>query len=198
MAQTVDENVASELVVYLVDGSGDAVSGLAFSDVVVEYKKYDSAVFVAKVLSAEDWVEVGSGVYTIAFTAAELDTPGSFVLKVTGASISQFVEVIDITDTNDTDALDISTCDITGHVYDVAGQPVEGAAVVARILGFPTTVDSQAALSDTTVTVRTDENGAFTLTLVREAYVDIAIAKASYRRQLTVPDSASAVLFSIA
>ena len=144
------------------------------------------------------WKEIGSGVYTIEFTATELDTPGIFVYKVTGATIEQFVGTATIQVAGNTQTLvALNTCIITGHVFDLSGNPVQGAAVSARVLGFPT-IDSSAALTDRLVSVTTDANGEFFLPLARLVQVTIQIPSANYTRQLTVPNQATVNLYSIA
>lgn len=195
--QTVTQNIESDFIAIALDVSGEPVLALAFDDVTVEYKKYSSQVWVAKVLTVDDWYEVGDGVYGITFSEDELDVAGSFVFKLEGAAIATYIEVAHIESDGSSDALDVPTCVVSGYVFSLSGTAVADAAVVARVLGFPATVDSQAALTDTTSTATTDSNGYFELTLVREAYVHVTIPKANYSRQLTVPDSATASLFTI-
>lgn len=143
------------------------------------------------------WKEIGSGVYTIEFTAVELNTVGIFVYKVTGATISQFVGTATIQEAGNTQTLvSVNTCIITGHVFDVQGNPIQGAAVSARVLGFPT-ISTNVALTDTLVSTTTSSAGEFFLPLVRLSQVTIQIPKANFVRQLTVPNQASANLFTI-
>lgn len=195
--QTVTQNIEAEVVFIALDDADDVVTGLAYTDVTVEYKKYDSDVFVPKTLVSADWEEIGDGVYTILFSEDELDVAGAFVFKVEGDDIATHIEIISVISDGSSEDIDVEVCTVSGYVYDVTGEPVEGAAVRVRVLGFPTTVDDLAVLVDTSSAVYTDDNGYFEMSLVREAYVDISISAANYRRQLTVPDSATASLFSI-
>lgn len=142
--------------------------------------------------------EVGSGVYTIEFTATELDTLGSFIFKVNGASIQQFVGVADVVAQGQaTSSVSLETCIISGHVLDVAGKPIPNATVSARILGAPA-ISGVVGLGEDRAYAVTNSSGEFFIELVRLAYVDITISKMNYRRQLTVPNQASANLFTIA
>lgn len=195
--QTVTQNVESDLIAIALDAAGDPVLALAFDDVTVEYKKYDSQAWVAKVLTEDDWYEVGDGVYGITFSEDELDVAGSFVFKLEEAGIETYIEVAHVESDGSSAAISVPTCVVSGYVYSLAGTAVEDASIVARVLGYPATVDSVATLTDTTATATTDANGYFELTLVREALVHVTIPKANYSRQLTVPDSATASLFSI-
>lgn len=141
------------------------------------------------------WKEIGSGVYTVEFTAAELNTVGSFVFKITGATINQFVGVATIQAAGNAQTLKtVGTCIVTGHVYDVSGLPLQNASVSARVVGFPTIL-TDVVLSDSNVSVLTDANGEFFITLARLALVDITIPAANYRRQITVPSQATVNLF---
>jgi hypothetical protein len=150
----------------------------------------------AQVDGSTFWAEVGSGVYEVEFTATELDTLGSFIYKVTGATIEQYVEVVDVVAaTQPTTPTSLDTCLITGHVFDVAGNPIANATVSAKILA-PPSLSGEVGLGNSRVSVKTDASGEFFLELVRLAYVDITISSMNYRRQLTVPNSASVNLFS--
>lgn len=142
------------------------------------------------------FVEIGSGVYTIEFLSTELDTIGAFTFKVNGATIRQFVEVVNIVAVDTvTTLVTIPTCIINGHVFDLNGKPLQGAAVSARILGFPT-ISNAAALGDELVSVTTDAAGEFFLEVARLATIDLIIPKANFRRQFVVPNQSSVNLFT--
>ena len=142
------------------------------------------------------WVEVGSGVYEVEFSATDLDTLGSFVYKVTGATIVQYVEVADVVAAGvATTVATVDTCVISGHVFSIAGKALPNATVSARVLGSPS-VSGAVGIGDSLAYARTDANGEFFLELARLASVDITIPKMGYRRQLVVPNSASADLFT--
>jgi hypothetical protein len=197
LMQQVYQNTLSTVIVYLVDSSNEPATGLAFGDVSVDLKTNSSLVFVSKPLAIDTWIEVGFGVYMLYLSAEELEEVGSLVVKASAVGVQQFVEIMQVLPSSALPDISVDTCAITGYVYGVDGNPVEGASVTARVLGFPATFDDVATLADITVTVTTDENGGFSISLVRNALVDISIVKANYRRQLTVPDASSAVLFGI-
>ena len=196
MGQQLQQNAAADLVVYLTKDNA-AVASLAFGDVVAEYLKEGDSAFTAKVLDALNWTEIGSGVYTIQFTAVELDTVGTFTVKVTGATIDQYVTISSVLAEGTTPTeVSLETCVLNGHVFGANGKAVVGAAISARVLGLPSIEGSVAAITDDLVAATTDANGEFFLSLVRGADVEIFIAAANYRRQLTVPNSAAANLFT--
>jgi hypothetical protein len=75
-------NTARTLPVQLVDSSGVPVTGAAFGDVTpVAYSK-NGAALGSLVITALNWTELGQGLYTIDFTASELDTEGFFTYMV--------------------------------------------------------------------------------------------------------------------
>lgn len=142
-------------------------------------------------------VEIGDGVYTILFFASELDTVGSFTVKVTGATITQHVAIASVLAAGTTPTVAaVQTCVINGHVFDPSGRPLQGAGVGARIIGFPSIEQNSIGLTTNEVTAVTDANGEFFLTLVRLAEVEVTIPVMNYRRQITVPNLASANLFT--
>ncbi len=198
MSQNVTINTISTLTAVLVNSSNAPVTSLPYTAVSVSYRKYGGSSFTSKSLSSSDWAEIGLGVYTVKFTATELNTLGALVWVVNSASTVQFVDIANVEPVANVDTpVSLSTCLITGYIFDLSGNAVEGSAVTARVLGFPATVDNTAMLTDSTVTVYSDAAGEFFLPLVRLAYVDISAPDASYRRQLVVPDASSANLFTI-
>ena len=171
------------------------VTGLAHTAVTVEYRK-EGGSFVSKVLSAPIWTELGDGVYTVSFTTAELNTLGSFTVKVKGATIDQYVDIAYVVAAGIvSSAPTVTTCVLNGSVVDLTGAPVADAVVTARILGMPA-IEQNVAIADDDVAVKTDANGEFLLTLARLAEVEIVIPVANYRRRITVPNAASANLFT--
>ena len=143
------------------------------------------------------FTEVGDGVYTVEFIGTtELDTVGSFTVKVTGATIDQFVSISTILAAGTTGTVKtVSTCVLTGHVFDANGNPIPGTSVSARVLNRPA-LENDVVYGDNLSSVTTDVNGEFFLELARLLEVEIFIPVANYRRQLTVPNQATANLFT--
>lgn len=140
--------------------------------------------------------EIGSGVYEIRFTASELDTLGSFVYTVNGSTITQFVGEADVEAVTVAPVLvAVQTCTVTGHLKTLAGTALANAAVSARIIGKPT-IDNNLAYEDALTSTTTNSNGEFFIELPRLAFVEVYIPKVNYRRQLTVPNRATANLFT--
>lgn len=196
MSQQLTQNVDSTLQVILTLDDV-AVTGLAFGDLTCAFSR-NGAAFEAKTLDGTNFAEVGNGVYAITFLAAELDTVGLFTVVVTGADIDQSTTIASVSATAPAGtSVSLETCVITGHVFDGNGQPIENASVSARALGLPSIEQHVAAVTQDLVTATTDSGGQFFLELVRLADVEITIPRANYRRQLVVPNAASASLFDI-
>ena len=196
MSTQVTQSTAANIQVILSKASL-AVTGLTFADVTCEFSKAGGA-FAAKTLDGTNFTEIGNGVYTITFTAAELDTLGSFTIVVTGATIDQytlFAEVVAADTVTSTASLE--TCVVSGHVANALGLPEVGASVSARVIGLPSIEQSVAAVTDDLVTVTTNANGEFFITLIRLADVEVFIPAANYRKRLVVPNEASVKLFDI-
>jgi len=195
MSQEFTQSVAANVIVLLSKNSV-AVTGLLYTDVTTQFSKNGGA-FASKTLSSGNFTEVGLGVYTIGFTTTELNTLGSFVVIVTGATIDQSTTVASVVAAAQAStAVSLEMCVITGHVTDMQGTPKQGIAVSAQVLGMPSIEQNQVALTDDLVSVLTDANGAFFLPLARLVDVEITIPATNYRRRLVVPNAASADLFN--
>jgi hypothetical protein len=148
------------------------------------------------IVGTQPFVEIGNGTYTIAFSASELDTLGSLTVTVNGATIQQSVTIANVVEPCVTSpSTTLETCTLFGTVLSPDGKPVAGAGVSARILSLPT-IANGVGLSTSVVTATTDANGAFYLSVVQLAFVEVFIPAMNYRRQLTVPAQTSANLFT--
>jgi len=94
--QALQQNATAQLVVRLVDGSGDAVVSVAFGDVTTQYKKQGDAGWTSKSVLITDWEEISDGRYLLLFSAAELDTEGKFLYQVTASGAQTFTGDVDV------------------------------------------------------------------------------------------------------
>lgn len=195
MSQIVTQSVISSLIVYLTLDNV-AVTGLVFSDLTCGYRKEGAGTFTAKALTALNFIEIGSGVYTVEFTAAELNTLGSFTFLLNGVLIDQAVVIatIQAAPTAGT-TVAVSTCVITGHVFTLGGAAIQGAVVSAKLLALPTVLNNVGISSDV-ITTQTDSNGEFFLSLTRAAEVELTIPEINYKRIFVVPNEITANLFT--
>lgn len=97
--------------------------------------------------------------------------------------------------TQTTTAESLLTCLISDYVFDLDGTPIIGAAVNGRLTGR--NIQGRVGITDTPVAAVTNENGQFFLSLARLAEVEVAIPRMNYSRRLTVPNQATARLFTL-
>lgn len=88
-------NNAVTLPVLLIDGSMDPVTGVAFGDVTCTYSKAGAALGTLTI-TADNWTEIGQGLYTVDFTTGEIDTLGWFAFLVTGVGAKQFNSTVKV------------------------------------------------------------------------------------------------------
>jgi hypothetical protein len=192
----VTQSVAADLTVVLTLAStGAAATGIAAAALTVQFSKNGGA-FAVKAVAGGDWTELGSGVYTLAFTAAELDTVGPLVFTVNSATTAQFVGEVDVVAASvATTAAEVLTCVLSGYVYDLQGMPVAGSPVWARVLGV--SYQGTVGVTADSASTMTNANGQFFLTLARLVEVQIDVPRMNYSRRLTVPNAATADLFEV-
>lgn len=186
---------ANLTVLLTLSATGAPATGIAFGAVTAQLSKAGGA-FAAKAVLVGDWAEVGSGVYTLAFSAANTDTLGEIIFTVNAATCTQFVGEATVVNAADaTTAVDVLTCVVSGYVTGLDGEAVANQAVWARSLGVQ--YQGTIGLADSLVATKTNGNGQFFLTLARLAEVQVDIPCMDYARRLTVPNSSAADLFTI-
>lgn len=94
--QTIQQSEATALVVRLLDGSGDPVTGVAYTAITATYKKQGDTTYTTKTVQAAHWAEGPEGRYTLIFTSSELDTVGRFLYRVVAAGADVFTGDVDI------------------------------------------------------------------------------------------------------
>lgn len=86
--------------------AGVPVSDIAYNQITVNYKKDGQLDFVLKPLQVTDWINQNNGIYTLKFSASDIDTVGNFVFKVEGAGFDNLVfdqfTIIPLDGTNET------------------------------------------------------------------------------------------------
>lgn len=186
---------------FLEDSDGDPVTGLTDADVTADLKKSGGS-FASFALSGGNFTEIGLGFYEIDLAAADTDTLGNLYLRLSGplfksTLVSAFVaESVPV---NPTTPISIPKTDLFGYVYQSNGEPASNVSVSARVLVQPTLLNPSGeavAIKTELVTVKTDSDGYFIISLLTGADVDVFIPSVNYRRTLQVPAS-SQNLFSI-
>ena len=193
------QNASTSLVVYLELQTGGPATSLVAADVTSGIKKNGAAAFSVFTLSGANFTDLGNGFYEVDLVAGDTDTLGSLYLSFTGASIKAtllvgYVAVATTAPPVPAPAFTPPVTNIFGYVYNSAGQPQEGANVVARVVQQPTVLHPTSdgiLIGSDFLTASTDATGFFTLSLLTGASVEFIISDANYRRIVTVPGSAS-------
>ena len=84
-------------------------------------------------------------------------------------------------------------CAVTGTVYTVQGQPAPNELVQATLEPVYTDSLGRTAQADQVVGTHTDDNGDFSLSLIRNAIFRLQIDSVGYDRRVTIPDQATVV-----
>jgi hypothetical protein len=208
MATDVTQSVETWLPFTALDaGTGTPRTGIVFSEIDVQIKKASDAALSSKTITAPEFRELGSGVYEVLYSAADLSEIGSFlfVINSNGAlappAIQQYVGLANVIEaTVASSSVTLDTNILTGNVIDGSGNPVQGASVSARVLSAPTinvTSPEIGGVTTSIVSAQTDAAGFFALEVLQTAQVDISIPKINYRRTLTVPSNSTDNLFTI-
>ena len=196
------QNSAGSVIVYVEDLTGSPATGLADTDVTADIKKAGAGSFSSHTLSPTNWTELSGGFYEVDLASTDTDVLGDLYLRVQGATIRTALVVSYIVASapvNPPSVTPPSAVAIFGYVYDPDSQPVAGVTVSARILGSPTVLHPGTeglAITQDLVTVETDSDGFFSISLISGVSVDLTISAARYRRTFIVP-SISTNLFDI-
>jgi hypothetical protein len=91
-------NTAVTLPVMLKDVNRDPVTGVVFGDVTCTYST-NGAALGTLVVTTDNWTEIGQGLYTLDFTAGEIDTLGWFTYLVTGVGAKQYNNTVKVVKT---------------------------------------------------------------------------------------------------
>jgi hypothetical protein len=209
MAQTIEiaQNTATWLPFFAQDANG-VVTGITYAQVIVSYKKAGGLALVSKTLSSTgSFREIGQGFYEISFTAAELNTLGTFAWIVSSNGLLatpiktdfQLGTIVPVTSYSDS-RVSLPTNTLTGSLIDLSGKPLVGIAVSAKLLSLPEVLGSTtlAGVCTDLISVKSDTEGFFALEVLQGATVDISIPRINYRRSLVVPANTTDELFTLA
>lgn len=94
--QQVQTDYAAQLVVRLLDASGDPVLSVPAASVTARYKKQGDTSWTSKSVSAGEWEAGPEGRYLLLFSSSELDTEGKFIYQVEVTGAETFTGDIDL------------------------------------------------------------------------------------------------------
>lgn len=176
--------------------SGTPATGLTFSDLTVQYRKMGDTSLTTKTLVAEDFVEIGGGLYVLKWSEEDMNTLGSFYFTITGAGFDGVTREIEIFAATVGSLISPTSCIITGNISDLGGDPGQGAEVMFRLAKRPS-ANTNAFILAEPVRTNPDVYGTFSVVLVRGVKVVVEIPKAGLRHLIEVPDQESANLIDL-
>jgi len=141
----IKKDTANNLPVLMLDSSGVPVTGIAWDDATpptVNYAKEGDSSLTSLTLSAGNWIEIGQGVYEIAFTAGILDTKGKFIYLATGDGALQYSGLVEIKD-NDIDDIGSDTDAIKAKTDNLPSDPASETNATANKTAIISAVESQ-------------------------------------------------------
>lgn len=198
------QNSVGSITIFLELAAGGPAVGLISSVITAGLKKEGESSFTVFAVSGSNFTEIGSGFYEVDFAASNTDVLGNLYLSITGSTVktslhSAYVAVAgSVSPTVSPPTLGLSL--ISGYLQDLSGNPIVNTSVSAKILNTPSLIPGSGGnivgMATTTIVVKTDSQGYFSLSLVEGANVDIIIPAINYRRTILVPVSDTA-LFSI-
>ena len=175
--------------------AGTPSPSIAFGSVTCQIKKSGQANFSAKVITNDNWIDLGSGYYTLKFSADDLSRVGNFVYKLSGAGFDNFVyDEFVILAAEDITVKD--KCVVKAQFIGLGGESATQIRVTARMVAFPAKSKGRIVSGDTVFTFL-DSKGNCELTLLRGATVLIEVPRAAVRNQIIVPDTPTANLIDL-
>jgi len=174
--------------------TGEPVSGL-LPLAVLTFRKNMAPAFTAKTLTPENFKEISSGFYAVAWSSEDLDTLGSFTFQFSAPG----VKTVSVFETVVPEPFFVSqsgaTCLVTGSVYELDGSPSQE-TITFRAQRLPS-VAGNALTSGQVVKTSTDAFGNFSVKLLRGAKVIVELERAAIKHTVTIPDLAAASLTSL-
>lgn len=166
-------------------------AGLTSTDVACHIKRAGATAWRPKELTPASWRDAGHGVYVLSLDPSDVDEVGLLVVLIAAAETKtpfpptlRWFEVIEARYAGGTPAIPKTT--IVGHVVTLDERGKAKAQVTARVAQFPLVLGGAGICNDV-VTVETNDDGFFSLTIVTGALVNIQIPAINFSRQFVVP-----------
>lgn len=175
---------------------GSPVTGVVVGDVTVWYLPAGASSLQPKTLAAEDWTEIGNGLYTLAWSESEMGSIGPFYATVDASGADLVTVEFDVVPNQIGGLITPDTCIITGNITDLGGDPSQRSAVVFRLAKRPSEVGG-AFVSAVPQQTLPDVFGAFSVVLVRGVRTIVEIPSVGIRHTIDVPDQDTANLVDL-
>lgn len=175
------------------------IAGIPFSALNVRLRKAGDTEFVAKALTADDWVELGDGFYVLKFSEQDTSALGELFFRITTTGYTEFDEQtgrIDVTPPLLNALLTPETCLVSGNIVDLGGEPGLESELTWRIAKTPA-VAGDSIVDGKILRTRPDAFGNFSIILLRGKKVVVDVVKSGLKHTITVPDQETASLVDI-
>ena len=170
--------------------------GVSFDEVSVYYSK-NGEPFGHKILAVGDWSELGSGYYTVRWSADDMDTLGEYAFRVLCPYASEeYFDKFDVESAPFGADAQAPVCIVTGNLVDIGGDPSHTCQVVFRPQYVPG-VAGYSLISADLIRTYPDAFGNFSVKLLRSSQVLVEIERAGIKNLITVPDAPSANLIDL-
>jgi hypothetical protein len=171
------------------------IEGIAFDQVTVNIKKMGLG-FSEKLLVEADWVDEGSGFYTIKWSASDMSTLGNLTFTLEYPyQIDIYSSQFSVVPAPIQYSTPAQICVVTGSIRDITGTAMS-TDIIFRPPHVPTTAGGS-IVGAGLVRTATDAFGNFSVGLIRGTSVLVEIEKAGIRYVVSIPEAASARLLDI-
>lgn len=167
------------------------------SDVSIVMRKTKGA-FLTKLLTTENFINLGDGWYVIIWSGSDMNEIGEFYFRIT-PNITGGIEVeryFDIEPPPLYTNPEYQTCIVSGNLVDISGEPISNAEIVFRPKNVPMT-SGQSLIGSHIYHTTPDAFGNFSVKLLRNSTVLVEIQSAGIRYIIVVPDLPTADLISL-
>jgi hypothetical protein len=180
-----------DLLVRAADAQRTPRTGLGPADVGCYLKRPGASTWTPKELTPANWQEAGHGLYVLTLDPAEFDATGDLAIFVEGRpdlqpGIVPILEAFDVVEGRPIGMPPIPQTTLCGRVLSLDQKGKPKAVVFARVAQLPLIIGGAAVCNDP-LTVETNEDGYFELTVITGAVVQVQITAINYQRQFVVP-----------
>lgn len=176
--------------------AGAPVTGVAFGDISVSYLRAGDTTLQTKVLTVDDWIEVGNGLYILKWSESDMALIGPFYFEISGGSFDPQRLEFDVHPAPIEALANPEVCLITGNITDLGGDAATQDPISFRLAKRPSAVND-VFVNTNHIRVVPNAYGAFTVALLRGVLVTVTIESVGIRHQFEVPDQSQAQLIDL-
>ena len=173
------------------------VEGIPYSDVTLHIRKNGEPEFTSRLLTEDEWMEVGFGYYALTFAGTDFDTLGDFRYVLSGPSFDTVGYAFDVDPAPISYETAPPQCIVSGNIVDIGGDPLQQTRVFFQPKSVPGKTAGGSIIASGNIELLSDVHGNFSVKLIRESKVLVTIPDAGIRIVIEVPDAATAGLIDL-